>query len=93
MRGYSAGSRLDRHSFIVLDRLYERLDQKINIWSKELQDLHSLLKRAGAFKFFSRGGNGVSKMHREEAERDILLQRMLALYDLASAFSYMHQSR
>ena len=93
MRGYSVGSRLDRRSFIVLDRLYETLDQKISIWSKDMQDLHSLFKRAGAFKLFSRGENEAAKNHREEADRDILLQRMIVLYDLASAFSYMHQNR
>ena len=93
MRGYSAGSRLELRSFLVMDRLYETLDQKVSIWTKDLHDLHSLLKRAGAFKLFSRGGNEAAKKHREEANHDILLQRMIVLYDLASAFAYMHQNR
>lgn len=94
MRGYSAGSRLDRHGFIILDRLYETLDQKIIMWSNDLKELHSLMKTSGALMSLFRGAdNASSRKHREEAERDILLQRMLAIYDLASALSYMHKNR
>ena len=91
MRGYSAGPILDRHYFIVLDRLYETLDQKIEIWRQDLKELHSVAKNAGALRsMFSRGGGAPAK---KQAEQDILLLRMTTAYDLASAFSYMHQNK
>jgi len=93
MRGYSAGPRLDRHSFIILDRLYETLDEKIELWSKDVKDSHSVVKSAGALKSFFKGESSAAKKHREEVEQDILLQRMIAIYDLASAFAYMHQNQ
>jgi len=93
MRGYSAGPMLDGHSFIVLDRLYETLDQKIVEWRNDSKELHSVVKKAGALKSMFSSGSSAAKKHRQEAEHDLLLKRMLVAYDLASAFTYMHQNK
>lgn len=91
MRGYSAGSILDSRSFILLDRLYEILNHKIKIWIKDLEEVRPFQK-AMLKKLFVRE-SPATKMNRKEAENDILLQQMIAAYDLAAAFNYMHQNR
>jgi hypothetical protein len=88
MRGYSTGPMLHREFFFVMDRLYETLDRKIKMWSTELypDGEPGLLK-----KMFGRRGG--AKGHKDEVEHDVLLQRLIVAYDLASAFLYMHQNQ
>lgn len=88
MRGYSTGPMLRRDFFIIMDRLYETLDQRIQSWGAELHP-HG---ESGILKtlFGCRGG---SKEQNEDLEHTILLQRFMAAYDLASAFTYMHQNK
>lgn len=91
MRGQSTGPVLQRNNFIVLDRLYETLDERIKQWENELYPdgrpgvMKKLLSRQRRSK--------TSKQAQEQREHDILLQRMIVAYDLAAAFSYMHQNK
>lgn len=77
MRGISAGDRLTPDAFFVMDRLYETLDKRITSWSKA--------KRAcsGVLGF---GGDKPAKRH-------LLVERLIVAYDLAVAFSYIHDNK
>ena len=88
MRGYSKGPMFHREFFFVMDRLYETLDQRIQAWSMEL---HPNGKPGMLKKIFGRRGS--SKKHNEEVKHAVLLQRLTAAYDLASAFTYMHKNK
>lgn len=71
-----------------MDRLYETLDQKIQLWSEEL---HPNGKSGVLAKVF--GPRGIALKQKQEVEHDVMLQRLVVAYDLASAFSYMHQNK
>jgi hypothetical protein len=77
---------LHHEFFIIMDRLYETLDQRIETWRTDLypDGEPGLLKKV----FGRRSG---AQGHTEEAERDVQVQRLIVAYDLASAFLYMHQ--
>ena len=75
---------LNREFFFVMDRLYETLDQRIESWVTELRPN----KKPGVLrKMFGRQDS-----EQKDLEKDIMLQRLIVAYDLASAFSYMHQN-
>jgi hypothetical protein len=88
MRGYSKGPMFHREFFFIMDCLYNTLDQQIQAWSMELNPngKPGLLK-----KFF--GGRGCLNKHNEEVKHAVLLQRLTATYDLASAITYMHKNK
>lgn len=65
--------------FLVLDRLYETLDEKIEvIWPKEYKGL------TGPFAFI---GNDKSKSRR------LYLDRLIVAHDLSTVFRYLHEKR
>lgn len=65
--------------FLVLDRLYETLDEKIEvIWPKEYKGL------TGPFAFI---GNDKSKSRR------LYLDRLVVAHDLSTVFRYLHEKR
>lgn len=74
MRGYSKTPRVSEKTFLILDRLYGTLHDKIEEWA------HAT---AG-----TKGCCGVSEKDPEMIE--ILKQRLLVAYDLSSAFNYLH---
>jgi hypothetical protein len=61
----------------IMDRLYGTLDDKIDVWHRDL----SMLK----------GCCGVTKNN--PAVRDLLKDRLLVAYDLSAAFHYLHGFR
>lgn len=69
---------MDPDFFIILDRLYETLDQRLNHWIKE-----SKHNQGSLF--------GIGK--RKNVLHDLLVERMTIAYDLAAAFMYLHENR
>lgn len=63
-----------RGYFIVLDRLYDTLEQRIGVWSSRLQ------KARRPTKWITRS----------KVEREIWEQRLVVAFDLASALNYLH---
>ena len=78
MRGVSDMSCLSMNSFIVMDRLYGTLDEKIASW-------RSVRKRNGGLL----GITGTNK----QVLHNLLKERLIVAYDLAEAFDYMHSHR
>lgn len=78
MRGLPTGSPLDDGYFIVMDRLYGTLAERIQVWSDQK------VKSKG--KVFGFGSNKVALEH-------LLRERMTIAYDLAAAFWYLHQKK
>lgn len=74
MRGYSPTPRVDVNTFIILDRLYGTLDDKIEQW----EHLTAMAK----------GCCGLSEKSPQMVE--VLKDRLLVAYDLSSAFNYLH---
>jgi hypothetical protein len=98
MRGYASGPSLRPDFFILLDRLYEILNHRLLRWKMDL--LHhgigiydNILQ---SLFFRHRRYRPKTESDRKEADRvvhEILLERLVIAYDLASAFSYMHKNR
>jgi len=78
MRGIAAGDMLSPRFFILLDRLYETLDEKIKTWK-------ALTVRHGGGIF----GIGVNKLEMKH----LMVEKMIVAYDLAAAFWYLHDNR
>ena len=78
MRGIAAGDMLSPKFFILLDRLYETLDEKIKTW-KALTARH----RGGIF------GIGANRLEMEQ----LMVEKMVVVYDLAAAFWYLHDNQ
>jgi len=72
-------SSLDPNFFIIMDRLYQRLDHCVKDWS----ELYSNAKGS----FFGLVGS------RKADLTQLLVDRLVVAYDLASAFEYMHDNR
>lgn len=69
--------------FIILDRLHETLDEKINEWFKQDKKNHRCGGLLGSM------GIGLNK----EASKELLLEQLTVSYDLAAAFMYLHENR
>lgn len=78
MRGMAAGPLVDPDFFIILDRLFLTLDQKINEWFQLNK------KYQGKFLGFGK---------KKRAIHDLMVDRMTVAYDLAAAFFYLHENR
>jgi serine/threonine protein kinase len=87
MRGYASGSSLRPDFFIVLDRLYEILNRRIKDWKYALR-IHASEKLWQTLWRRDR-----KKGSLQNVAHDIMLERLVISYDLAAAFSYMHQNR
>lgn len=78
LRGIAAGSSIDPGFFLLLDRLYGTLDQKINDW----------------FKIQKQSSGGVLGLGKKPKQlKQLLIDRMTVAYDLAAAFFYLHENR
>jgi DNA-binding helix-hairpin-helix protein with protein kinase domain len=64
--------------------LYEILNHRISEWKQELRKHHTSLWQA-LFSNKSRRSKSNGPIH------DIMVQRLIVAYDLASAFAYMHE--
>ena len=60
--------------FIVLDRLYDTLEQRIDLWSSRLQTARRPTKW----------------ITRSKVQREVWEQRLVVAYDLANALNYLH---
>lgn len=69
---------LDETTFIVMDRLYDTLGQRIKKWEKRQK------RQGGAFKLMDRSGKKATELMEE---------RIVAAFDLSAAFSYLHSRR
>jgi hypothetical protein len=81
MRGYSATPELSIDSFIILDRLYMTLDDKIDEWSARQKEYQGF-----CFGGCCWGANLVG-------QAELMKDRLLVAYDLSAAFSYMHKHK
>jgi len=78
MRGTASGPVLDTNFFIIMDRLYGTLTDKIGQWSK-VQSRHK-------GNLFGMGGD-------KNQKKQLLVERLVVAYDLAAAFWYMHEKK
>ena len=94
LRGYAKNPLLDPHFFIVMDRLYEILNHRILEWKTELQKNSTSIWQA-LLPHRRRMNNDTidKKQERERVVHDVMVQRLIVSYDLASAFAYMHENR
>lgn len=67
--------------FLVLDRLYETLDQRIHKWAKKHTSFTNKLT-----KMVHRSASSF-----QEKKDDFLAKRLLVAYDIAQAIQYLHQ--
>jgi hypothetical protein len=75
MRALAKISPFNGDFFIVMDRLYDTLEGRIEKWGKRQ-------KRAmGVGKLFDRNG---------DKSKELLQEKMMAIYDLSSALGYLH---
>eukprot|EP00980_Cylindrotheca_fusiformis_P002649 scaffold620_cov103-Cylindrotheca_fusiformis.AAC.9 len=74
MRGVSNVPEISFDTFIIMDRLYGTLDDKIESWHNDLAMI--------------RGCCALQKDR--DAARDLLKDRLLVAYDLSAAFAYLH---
>jgi hypothetical protein len=78
MRGVATGDVLDKNFFIILDRLYGTLADKIRSWKQAQREC-----RTGWFGLFTD----------HDRMEHVLIERLIVAYDLSSALSYMHKNR
>lgn len=78
MRGMSSGPLLNPQFFIVMDRLYDTLSKRVKQWRTSYDASKGNLFGIGAKK---------------NELLQLMTERMIVAYDLASAFRYMHENR
>jgi len=76
MRAVASGPTLDRHFFIVMDRLYDTLDKRLKAWAKT---------------YSAARGNIFGRNADKETLNRLMLDRMVVAYDLSTALDYMHE--
>lgn len=80
LRGMAQGDIVDRHFFIVLDRLHGTLDGRIKSW-RRIYDHHTTFWRH------------VCSQKSREILKVLMIERLTVAYDLAAAFFYLHENR
>jgi hypothetical protein len=78
MRGWAASDPLKDGFFLVLDRLYDTLEERMMKWRKT--------KKQAKGSLFGIGAN-------KNALRELMTDRLLVAYDLAAAFRYLHENK
>lgn len=81
MRAWAAFDPLDVSFFIILDRLYDTLEVRMEKWQQT--------KKKAKGPLGMMGGLGSNK----EALKDLMMDRLLVAYDLSAAFRYLHENR
>ena len=79
MRGVSKTDGLHPSGFLILDRLYGTLGDKIKEWREAKKDLKGPVRG-----FFGSDKKGL---------QEFMQERLIVAYDLAAAFRYMHENR
>jgi hypothetical protein len=80
IRGVAEGDTLQKDYFIIIDRMCETLDTRMSTWQEEAkrhQTWGSLLV--------------ASNKKKKQALDQLMLDRLTVAYDMASAFSYLHE--
>ena len=77
MRGVASGNMLSPGFFIVMDRLYQTLTEKMSVWARVVANNRGAL--------FGVGSNKPELKH-------LLLERMIVAYDLAAAFHHLKKA-
>ena len=78
MRAVSDTPRLSTETFILMDRLYGTLDDKIQAW----EEAQAVMKACCGT---------IDK--KNPAVQELLQERLLVAYDLSAAFQYLHSMR
>ena len=96
MRAMADGPKLSRHFFIVMDRLYETLQEKIAEWSQLEKSVGGGGSGSGKILLAGLGLMGgkakVKNKSKPELEQ-LLCERLVFAYDIATAFAYMHENQ
>mmetsp|Transcript_2086 Transcript_2086/g.3300 ORF Transcript_2086/g.3300 Transcript_2086/m.3300 type:complete len:265 (+) Transcript_2086:73-867(+) len=87
MRGYfdTSGDRLHPDNFFLMDRLYGTLEDRIDEWKTCLKE-HAPKGLCGLLSKSKRA-------HHDEFSKNLLQERLVGAYDIASAFRYMHSHK
>lgn len=78
MRAIADGPTLNKNFFIIMDRLYQRLDMKIKEWN----NIYTHCKG----NIFGMGSN-------KEELKHLMVERLVVAFDLSQAFDYMHDNQ
>jgi hypothetical protein len=79
MRAIADGNRFCESYFIIMDRLYQIMDKKLECWGK------ALIRTIGmSAKVFDRSG---------QKAKALLTERLVAAFDLCSAIQYLHNRK
>ncbi len=88
MRGFATTPLLDPNFFIVMDRLYEILNHRILEWKTELRKNSTSIWQA-----ILPHRRSLNHSKNSNSVHDVMVQRLIVAYDLASAFAYMHENK
>ena len=90
LRGVAAsnpcGPQDNKHSFLILDRLYDTLRARLQTWKSQAQ--HCRHPSVGI-----RQGWDPAYLRRETQQRHLLEHRLRAAYDLSAALDYLHMNQ
>jgi hypothetical protein len=89
MRGMARGDLVSPSFFIILDRLYATLDQRMNEWYRERRKLLDENSVCGTMLRCCWGNTRGN----DQCLQEMMVERMTVAYDLAAAFFYLHQNR
>ena len=76
---------LNREFFIIMDRLYATLSQRLKDWRSIKNEISK-----GTLSFF---GFGSASLYKKPEMQQLTIERMTVAYDLAAAFRYMHDNK
>ena len=78
MRGMAIDSeRCGKNNFLILDRLYSTLETQKSVWKAREEEFSGI--------------KGFFKDPKREKRNELLEERMMVLFDLSSALSYLHE--
>ena len=99
MRGYSAsGSSTSRKMFLVLDRLYDTLEERMATWEARrgrnarigATEMTMACLKGGCLPGRKGSRRGGGRMKGPSEMDMLLLDRIMVAYDIASVFRYLH---
>jgi len=79
IRGVSSAHPCSDLYFLVLDRLYDTLTERLQVWKGDKKKLSGMMS--------------LVDMRREERKRELHLERLCAAYGICSAMVYLHNNK
>jgi len=79
IKGMAEGDPIREDFFLVIDRIYLTLEEKIHVWKRKER------RSKGIF------GLGYCRSNRKE--KDMVIERAFVSYNLSSAFEYLHKKK